>query len=181
MYVFGKGQSQTTIDAHLTAVTLGQTLVVKGTVLDQSPAQAGTPCISSQSMSDWVNYLHAQAPIPTNATGVSVSIDAIDPNCNPIHVTDVASDLSGAYSYMWQPDKVGKYTITATFAGDGSYGSSYAETAVGVVNPPETTANLTPLPAVSATSSDVMNAAILVAATVIIAVAIATVLLLRKR
>jgi hypothetical protein len=181
MYVFGKGQSQTTIDAPLTAVTLGQTLVLKGTVLDQSPAQPGTPCISPQSMSDWMNYMHTQAPIPTNATGVPVSIDAVDPNGNSVHIADTVSDMSGTYSYMWQPDKAGKYTVTATFVGDGSYGSSYAETAVGVVNAPETTATPTPLPAVAATSSDVMNAAIIVAAAVIIAVAIATVLLLRKR
>jgi hypothetical protein len=156
-------------------------LVIKGSVLDQSPAQPGTPCISQQSMSSWMNYLHTQGPIPTNATGVPVSIDAVDPNGNPVHIADVISDMSGTYSYIWQPDKTGKYTVTATFMGDGSYGSSYAETAVGIVNAPETTATATPNPVVAATSSDVMNAALLVAIAVIIAVAIATVLLLRKR
>ncbi len=181
MYVFGKGQSTTSIEAPLTAVTLGQTLVIKGSVLDQSPAQPGTPCISPESMSGWMNYLHAQAPIPANTKGVPVSIDAIDPNGNPVHIADVVSDMSGTYSYMWQPDSVGKYTVTATFVGDGSYGSSYAETAVGVVNAPETTATPTPNTIVAATSADVMNSAIIVAIAVIIAVAIATVLLLRKR
>jgi hypothetical protein len=181
MYVFGKGQSQTTIDAPLTAVTLGQTLVLKGTVLDKSPAQPGTPCISTQSMSDWMNYLHAQAPIPTNATGVSISIDAVDPNGNPIHVTDVTSDVSGAFSYMWQPDKAGKYAVTATFVGDGSYGSSYAETAVGVVNAPQATLTATSAPINAATTTDLMTYIVAVGIAIILAVAIATVLIIRKK
>jgi hypothetical protein len=181
MYVFGKGKSATTIDAPLTAVTLGQTVVLKGTVLDQSPGQPGTPCISPQSMGPWMNYLHAQAPIPTDVVGVQVSIDAVDPNGNSVHIADVTSDMSGTFSYMWKPDLAGKYTVTATFRGDDSYGSSYAETAVGVVNAPEPAVTPTPSTIVAATPTDVMNAALIVAVAVIVAVAAATVLLFKRR
>jgi hypothetical protein len=137
MYVFGKGKSQTTIDAPLVALNQGQSLVLKGTVMDMSPAQPNTPCISKESMSVWMEYIHMQNQIPANVTGVPVSIDAVDPNGNYVHITDVTSDMSGTYSYMWTPDISGKYTVTATFMGDDSYGSSYAETAVGVVQAPQ--------------------------------------------
>ena len=63
MYVFGKGQSATTIEAPLTAIPSGQSIVIKGTVLDHSPAQAGTPCISKESMTTQMEYLHMQLPI----------------------------------------------------------------------------------------------------------------------
>ena len=46
--------------------------------------------------------------------------------------------MSGTYSYVWTPDISGKYTITATFIGDDSYGSSWAEAAVVVVEAPVT-------------------------------------------
>ena len=101
--------------------------------MDMSPAQPNTPCISKESMSVWMEHIHMQNPIPANVTGVPVSIDAIDPNGNYIHIADVTSDMSGTYSFLWTPDIAGKYTVTATFMGDDSYGSSYAETAVGVV------------------------------------------------
>ncbi len=41
--------------------------------------------------------------------------------------------MSGTFNYLWKPDIPGKYVVTAAFAGDESYGSSWAETAVGVV------------------------------------------------
>jgi len=61
-----------------------------------------------------------------------VSIDALDPNNNFVHIADVTSDISGTFSYMWKPTMEGHYKVTATFAGSPSYGSSFAETAVGV-------------------------------------------------
>jgi outer membrane protein assembly factor BamB len=50
MYVFGKGQSETTVTAPDVAVPLGTAITIKGTVLDKSPAQPGTPCVSKDSM-----------------------------------------------------------------------------------------------------------------------------------
>ncbi len=137
MYVYGKGKSTTTIEAPMTAIPLGESIVIKGTVLDMSPAQPGTPCVSKESMSGWMEYLHMQRPIPADVTGVPVSLDTLDPNGNFIHIGDVTTDMSGMFSYMWTPEIPGKFTVIATFMGDDSYGSSYAETAVGVTEAPE--------------------------------------------
>jgi hypothetical protein len=79
-----------------------------------------------------MEYLHMQKPIPTNATGVTVTLDTIDPNGNFIHIGAVTSDMSGMFSYLWTPEIEGKYTVIATFEGSNSYWSSYAETAIGV-------------------------------------------------
>jgi hypothetical protein len=136
MYVFGKGLTQTTVEAPLTAVAQGDSIVVKGTVLDMSPAQPGTPCVSEASMSAWMEHLQMQLPHPVGTTGVPVSIDALDPAGNYRHIADVTSDVSGTFSYLWTPELTGIYSVTATFAGSNSYSSSYGETPVGVVKAP---------------------------------------------
>ena len=145
MYVIGKGPSITTVSAPQIQITVGQNAIISGTVLDNSPGQPGTPCISDSSMSAWMNYLYQQAPIP-NAQGVPVSIDAIDPNGNPVHIGDATSDMSGTYAFTWTPAISGNYQITATFAGSNSYGSSYAETHANVVNAPTVTNTPTSAP-----------------------------------
>src|SRR5450759_1245910 len=139
MYVFGKGQSATTVSVPQTQITTGESSIISGAVLDQSPGQPGTACVSAQSMSAWMDHLHAQYPIPANVTGVPVSIDAVDPNNNIVHIATVTSDISGTFSYVWTPTIAGLYKITATFAGDDSYGSSYAQAAAVVVNAPQAT------------------------------------------
>ena len=60
-------------------------------------------------------------------------------NGNAIHIGNVVSDMSGSFKKLWTPDISGEYTITATFMGSNSYGSSWAETAVGVVQAQATT------------------------------------------
>ena len=110
MYVFGKGKSATTVDAPNIAVTLGQSVVITGTVTDQSPAQPGTPCVSQDSMDTQMNYLHMQRPIGgvygnETITGIPVSIDTVDPNGNYRHLADVTSDgYSGTFGFTWEPD-----------------------------------------------------------------------------
>ncbi len=177
MYVLGKGTSATTIEAPLTAITLGQKIVLKGTVLDMSPAQPGTPCVSKESMAAWMDYLHLHMPIPADVKGVSVSLDTLDPNNNFVHIATVTTDMSGTFSDLWQPEIAGKYTVIATFMGDGSYGSSYAETAVGVVEAPPAT----PTPAPAQAPPDYTLPIIGTGIAMILAVAIVGVLILRKR
>jgi PQQ-like domain len=183
MYVLGKGQSATTVLAPQTAITQGQSVVISGAVLDQSPASKGAPCVSDASMATYMDYLHMQMPIDgeyhnITVTGVPVSIDAVDPNGNNVHIATVNSDVSGAFGYIWKPDLVGKYTVTATFMGDASYGSSWAETTVGVVQAPVVT------PAPTATPIVMPPYELYTVGTgiaVIIAIAIVGLLLLRKR
>ena len=90
-YVIGKGQSETTVTAPDVDVAIGSGLMIRGTVLDLSPAQPGTACVSKDSMTTVMEHIHLQLPIAgiyNNETiiGVPVSIDAVDPNGNAIHI-----------------------------------------------------------------------------------------------
>ena len=208
---FGKGPSATTVSAPDTAIPLGTLVLIKGTITDQSPGQtslgipaAGTPAISDASMEQWMEYLYEQQPMPTNATGVTVTLDSIDPNNNFVHIGNATSDLSGLYSYMWTPPIPGKYTVIATFEGSNSYYASYAETAIGVSNaptaqasvatpaptatpPPTVTTTPSPSPLVTTTpvpppsSAGVPTTYIIIAVVAIIIVVAAAALALRRR
>ncbi len=156
LYCFGKGLSAITINAPETTQTLGTKILVSGTVTDQSPGQTslgipakGTPAISDSSMTEWMKYLYQQQPMPTNATGVPVVIEVLDPNNNYHEVGRTTSDASGLYSLSFTPEVAGTYTIVAIFAGSESYWSSSAETALNIENGPATTTQ----PAQSAPSS----------------------------
>ena len=132
IYCFGKGQTATTVTAPDMSIPRGSSVVIRGTVTDQSPGAAGTPAIADEDMTAWMEYLYMQKPLPMDATGVEVTLDTIDPNGNFIHIGTATSDMSGFYSYKWTPEHEGKYTIITTFEGSKSYYSSYAETAIGV-------------------------------------------------
>ena len=156
VYAVGRGPSSTTVQAPLTGVTAGDALVIQGTVTDVSPGTQqtaialrfpkGVPAVSDASQGEWMKYVYAQFPMP-QATGVQVSIDAIDPNNNFIHIGDATSDSSGLYSLAWTaPDIPGKYTIIASFAGTGAYFGSYSEAAAVVTGAPQATPEPTKTP-----------------------------------
>ena len=176
MYVFGKGPSATTVTAPKVAITLGESVIIEGTVTDQSTGQPDTACISDEDMSAWMEYLHLQNPIPSNAKGVEVSLDVIDSNGNFRNIGTAISDMTGTFGYMWEPDIPGQYTVIATFAGSESYGSSYAQTYLGVVDAPQPTPAPTPTPA-PMTDTYVAGSTI----AIIAAIGIAVFLLLRKK
>ena len=153
---------------------------MKGTVMDMSPAQPNTPAISDASMSDWMEYLHMQQPLPADAKGVDVTLDVIDSNGNYRNIGATTSDTKGFFSYMWTPDIPGKYTVIATFAGSESYYSSYAETAFGVE---EMISAATPEPTqapASATDQYFLPVSIGIIAAIAV-VGVVLLLLLRKR
>jgi hypothetical protein len=148
MYVFGKGKSATTVTAAPKTIARGADVLIEGTVLDQSPAQPGTPCVSAASMETQMEYLHMQHPQDglyhnETVTGVPVLLMAFDSNNNPITIGTTTSDVSGTFGMAWTPPDEGVYKITAIFAGDDSYGSSWAETRVSVGPAP---ASPTPTP-----------------------------------
>jgi hypothetical protein len=171
----------------MTAITAGENVVIRGTVTDiaagtKQHEQAarfpnGVPAVSDDSMSAWMEYVYMQKPRPTNATGVEVSLDAVDPNNNVIHIGTATSDTSGTFSYTWTtPDVPGDYTITATFVGSESYWGSYSETHTVVSEAPAATAAPEyPQPI------DPTMTIIAVGIAIIIAVAIVGILLYRKR
>ncbi|MCZ2807758.1 MAG: PQQ-binding-like beta-propeller repeat protein, partial [Candidatus Bathyarchaeota archaeon] len=136
MYVFGKGKSETTVTAGPKIIAKGDEVLIEGTVLDQSPAQPGTPCVSKDSMQTQMEYLHIQLPIDgiwhdKTITGVPVMLTAISEDFDVIDIGTVTTNgYYGTFSHAWTPPEEGVYTITASFNGDDSYGSSTAATAV---------------------------------------------------
>ena len=122
IYCFGKGRTETTVTTA-PAINNAAKVLISGAVTDQSPGQtclgipaAGTPAISDASMSQWMEYLYQQQAKPTDATGVPVSIDAIDPNGNLVHLGDTHSDSNGQYAFLADQSMLtagtGTYTIT---------------------------------------------------------------------
>jgi len=144
MVVFGKGKSQTTVTAPDVVVPKGTGVVIKGSVLDMSPAQPGTPCVAKESMATWMDYLHFQMPIDGyyhNVTikGVPVKLTAIREDGTYIDIGTVTTDgYTGSFGLAWTPPEEGTYKIVASFEGDESYGSSSAATYITVgPAPPE--------------------------------------------
>jgi hypothetical protein len=199
MYVFGKGPTTTTVAGPIDEQTKGKSVLLTGTVLDTSPGALatqnmmigvntspvptttvkGVPCVSESSMDAWMKYLYMQQSFPTNAAGVTVSLDALDPNKNFIHIGTATTDLSGQYSIVFNPDVTGKYTVIASFAGTSSYGLSSAETAINIADSvatstptsaPQSIADMYFIPAVAS-----------LLAVMVIGFIILSVLLLRKK
>jgi len=197
IYVFGKGPSATTVSVSPEVVPMGSSVLIKGTVTDQSAGQPGTPAIADKDMSAWMNYLKRQQPIPANVEGVPVMLVAIGPDGNVINIDTVTSDMSGIFKKLWTPPSQGEYTITATFAGSDSYGSSYAETVMGVTAAPSgsptspatptATSGQTGTPSSQPTNPTGPGAGtpielyIAIAAAVIVAVVVAGAVVLRRR
>ena len=187
IYSVGRGASATTIQAPQTAITAGNKVVIQGTVMDNSAGtkqdeQAarfpnGVPCASDASMSEWMGYIYQQKPLPTNFTGVKVSIDAVDPNGNYIHIGDATTNTNGLFHYTWTtPNVPGDYMVYASFVGSNGYWPSGSVTAMNVA---EAAATPTPTTAPQATMTDtyVIGSAI----AIIIVILIVGALLLRKR
>jgi outer membrane protein assembly factor BamB len=140
IYVFGKGPSATIVSASSDVIPKGSSVLIKGTVIDQSPGQPGTPCVAKESMSGWMEYLHMQQPIPAEVTGVPVDLYATYPNGTTFYIGTATTDpfAGGVYGLAWSPPEEGTYTLIAVFKGDESYGSSSAGTVIHVTAaPPE--------------------------------------------
>jgi hypothetical protein len=148
MYIYGKGKSATTVTAPDVAVPKGTAITIKGTVLDQSPAEPGAACVSKESMATYMEYLHMQKPIPDGytVTGVPVMLLAFDSESNVINIDTTTTDMSGKFAYAWTPPDEGLHKITATFLGDDSYGSSGASTFVTVGPAPSPAGPIEPEP-----------------------------------
>jgi outer membrane protein assembly factor BamB len=200
IYAYGKGLTQTTVAASPKVSVIGSSILIEGTVTDQSPGAKNTPAIADDNMTEWMKYLYMQYPIPSNVNGVQVKLSATDPNGNTQDIGTVSSDKSGMFKKMWTPPVSGEYTIIATFEGSKAYYTSYSQTAIGVTDAPALptatatptnapTATIAPSATITASPSPVPNTGsgigtevyIAIAAVAIIAVVAAVALLLRKR
>jgi hypothetical protein len=192
IYVVGRGPSQTTVQAPLTSVAAGTNVAIQGTVMDISAGtkqneQAadfpnGVPCASDASMSAWMSYVYQQQPEPTNFTGVTVTLTAVDPNNNAITIGQATTDSHGLFNYIWTPPDVpGKYTITATFAGTNGYWPSDAQTTMIVGSPSATTAPTASPPSGLASTSTVEYGVVAIIIVIVIIGAAILLVLNRKR
>jgi outer membrane protein assembly factor BamB len=147
IYAIGKGASATTVSIQNDVVSLGSSVMIKGTVMDVSPGTEdtalqirfpnGVPAISDDDMSEWMKYVYMQFKIPADATGVDVKLEAIDPNGDYAYIGTATTDTSGNYGFAWKPDMEGQYLIMATFYGSGGYYGSTTTTYLKVDPAPE--------------------------------------------
>jgi hypothetical protein len=190
IYSVGKGPSETEVTASPETTIEGNSVMIKGTVMDTSAGtnqaeQAarfpkGVPAVSDKDMSAWMQYVYMQKPRPSDIQGVSVSIDVIDSNGNYRNIGATTTDSDGFFSFNWKPDIAGKYTVYAVFGGSESYWPSHAVTAFAVDNAPQATAAPSPIPqSISDTYFVPAVAGIIVA--IAIVGAIIAILLLKKR
>jgi len=188
IYAYGKGPSKLAVTAPGTVQSLGTQVLVQGTITDisagsqQSAVAAnfpnGLPCVSDESMSDWMEYLYMQLPKPTNATGVKVTISVLDPNNNCYDVGTTTSTVDGFFKLAFTPLVPGEYYVYATFTGSESYYGSSAVTAINVETP-AATVEPTSTPA-SMTDTYVLSLGI-ASVIAIIAIGLVIILMLRKR
>jgi outer membrane protein assembly factor BamB len=178
VYCFGKGPSATTVEAPLSGVAQGESMIIQGQVIDISPgAKQKTelgefnvvPAVSDASMRLWMEYIYMQKAKPANTEGVPVKLVAVDITGNSIDIGTVSSDSSGLYSIAWNPEHTGKYTIKATFEGTKSYWPSSSETAITVNS------------ASSASSTSIDLYIIVATIILLIAIAIVAIMIIRKK
>jgi hypothetical protein len=189
-YSFGQGPSKTTVTAPQVGITTATPITITGRVTDicagsQQAAVAanfpnGLPCVSDASMSRFMEAVYQQQQMPTNLTGVPVTLNVVDSNGNYRTIGTTTSNAYGTYSLTWTPDIPGNYAVTATFAGTQSYYGSSDATAFYVSESAATTPTPTSGPSNLATTSDLMTYMAVVAIAIIIAIAIVGFLILRK-
>jgi hypothetical protein len=182
MYCVGKGQTSTTVTIQNNVITNHATTLITGNILDQSPAQAGTPAVADASMSEWMDYLHMQNATllnnPPNPEGIPVTLTATDPNGNTITIGTTPTDSEGNYAINFVPESTGMYTIQATFDGTNAYYSSHSDTHLSVIA--ETTSTTSPI-SYEPVNDNMMTITVGMGIAIIITIVIATILLLRKR
>ena len=184
MYVIGKGPSATTVEVQPASPSIGQSIVISGKVLDNSPGTressvtlrfpGGVPAVADEFMGDWMGYVYMQFPKPANVSGVWVKLDAINVYTGEyIDIGGTHTDpYSGMFTVSWNPPKEGLWWIIASFPGSKSYWPSFAETSIGVTGAPAAPA------APTTTDITILTVAVIVA---IIIIGIANLIMLEKK
>jgi len=131
LYAIGKGPSKITATIEDDSINLGDSAIVKGKVVDIAPGTEdpaikmrfpdGVPAVADESMTDWMQYVYMQFERPETITGVTVKIEAIDPNGNYQNYGTATTDPYGNYGLTFKPEIPSQYMIIATFEGTKSY------------------------------------------------------------
>lgn len=190
IYGFGKGPSKTTISAPQVGVTTATPVTITGSVTDVSAGASqeavaanfpnGLPCVSDESESHFMEAVYEQQVMPTNTTGVPVTISVIDSNNNFRQIGTTTSDASGTYGLTWTPDIPGNYAVIASFAGSNSYYGSSAETHFYASTPPAATPTSSPVD-LESTQNTIVYGVVAIIVVIIIIGAVLAMLMLRKR
>jgi hypothetical protein len=189
LYCYGQGPSKLTVTAPEIGVTTSTPITITGTITDISAGSQqnavamnfpnGLPVVSDASMSQFMESVYMQQPMPSNITGVPVSISVIDSNGNYRQIGTTTSNVYGTYSFTWTPDITGQYTVFASFQGTNSYYPSSTSTGFYASNPAPTAS---PYPVTNLPPTEMYIAAAAVAIIITIAIGIAiAILILRKR
>ena len=187
IYAYGMGPSKTTA----TVQGFGSSVVISGSVTDISAGSQqnavaanfpnGLPCVSDASMSQFMEAVYMQQPMPTNITGVPVTLSVTDSNGNHYDIGTATTNAMGDYGLTWTPIISGNFTVTATFAGTQSYYGSSATTYFYASPAAPTPAPTAPPITGLASTGTVMLGVAVVVIVIIICVAVLAVLMLRKR
>ncbi len=185
LYCVGKGPSAMSVTAPDLAATLGSTVVIRGNIIDISAGtnqneQAarfpnGVPVVSDASQQEWMQYVYMQKPRPSSVTGVEVAVGVLDSNNNVREIGKTMTDSDGFFTLNWKPDITGNYTVYAWFSGSESYWPSHATSSFAV--------DPAPTPAPTAEPQVIPDYTLTIVGmgiAMILAVAIATILILRK-
>ncbi len=193
IYTFGRGPSRTTVTAPSVGITTSTPMTITGTVTDisagsQQQAVAanfpnGLPAVSDESMSDFMEAVYMQQPMPSNTSGIPVTINVLDSNGNYRTIGVTTSDSTGTYGLTWTPDIPGNFTVIATFAGSNAYYGSSAQTYF-YASPTATTAPTATPQSNLATTPELMTYVLIAAIAIIIAIAVvgvALAMMIKKR
>jgi len=189
IYTVGRGPSATTVTAPDLAVASGQSVVIRGSVMDISSGTTqdaqtakfpnGIPCAADSIMKDWMGYVYQQKPIPTVFTGVLVSLYVTDSNGNYREIGTTTTNSNGKYTFTWTPDIPGDFTVYAVFDGTNAYWPS-SDTTSFTVSETVPTPSAYPELIVPPTEMYIISMGIAIIAAIAIGFAI-TILILKKR
>ena len=149
IYAYAQGPSKVTISAPQTGVSTATPITLTGRITDVSPGASqsavaknfpnGLPCVSDASMSGLMEAAYEQQPLPSNTTGVPISVYVLDSNNNYRSIGTTTSNALGDWGLTWTPDIAGNYTVYAVFGGTHGYYASSASTYLYAGAPPSTT------------------------------------------
>ena len=190
VYGFAKGPSATTVQVPDPVTTVGSPIVIQGTVTDVSAGASqdavarnfpnGLPAVSDESQSAFMEYVYQQQLLPSNTTGVPVTLSVIDANNNYRTIATTTSGASGDYSVTWTPDIPGNYTLIAAFSGSNSYYGS-SDTSSFYASLPATHEPTTTAVTGFATPNDLWTIAAAIIIVIVIIGAVLALLMMRKR